>query len=464
MINYFNFAKNENGYLLTNDFGKYQFVSDRTFNELVHDCVSDNNPEKQFLVENGFLIEQPMELFVKENAPWLRSMKEYCLGGTSLHIFAVTNKCNLDCVYCQAHSCESSLNRSMTAETGRKAVEFAMQSPNKNLTFEFQGGEPLLNFEVVKEMIDYSKAINHDKVIQYTIVTNLVHLNDEMLKYLTENDVSICTSLDGPENVHDHNRPFRNNGLGSYKSVVKKITALKQKGIKIGAIQTTTNYSLHYPREIIDQYRQLGINTIFLRPLTPLGLADSSWVNVGYTAAEFLEFYRVAFEYIMEINMRGEYFSETHAGYFIKKIFFHYADNYMELRSPCGAGIGQMSYYHDGSVYTCDEGRMMSEMGDQTFRLGNVLTNTYRDCVCSPVCAAVCKASIVESLPKCAGCVYQPYCGVCPVVNYASANSLCGKNSKDFRCEVYKGIMDLIFAVIEEGDERKINILKSWAN
>ena len=102
MINYFNFAKNEKGYLLTNDFGKYQFVCNRTFIELVHDCVSDNNPEKLLLVENGFLIEQPMELFVKENAPWLRSMKEYCMGGTSLHIFAVTNKCNLDCVYCQA--------------------------------------------------------------------------------------------------------------------------------------------------------------------------------------------------------------------------------------------------------------------------------------------------------------------------------------------------------------------------
>lgn len=321
-----------------------------------------------------------------------------------------------------------------------------------------------MNFEVVKEMIEYSKKINRDKIIQYTIVTNLVHLNEKKLQYLTENSVSICTSLDGPENVHNHNRPFRSNGLGSYNDVVAKILSLKQRQIKIGAIQTTTNYSLSYPREIINQYRQLGINTIFLRPLTPLGLADSSWRSLGYTSEQFLTFYRAAFDYIMELNLRGEYFSETHAGYFIKKIFYHYADNYMELRSPCGAGIGQMSYYHDGSVYTCDEGRMMSEMGDQTFRLGNVLTDSFQDCVCSPVCAAVCKASVVESLPKCAGCVYQPYCGVCPVVNYAAAGNLYEKNSKDFRCEVYKGIMDLIFNVIEEGDDRKINILKSWAN
>lgn len=91
-------------------------------------------------------------------------MKGYCLCGTALHIFAVTNKCNLNCIYCQAHSQSSSLNCSMTKETGRKAIDFALQSPNKSLTFEFQGGEPLLNFDVIKDMIDYSKTVNKDKI------------------------------------------------------------------------------------------------------------------------------------------------------------------------------------------------------------------------------------------------------------------------------------------------------------
>ena len=103
-------------------------------------------------------------------------------------------------------------------------------------------------------------------------------------------------------------------------------------------------------------------------------------------------------------------------------------------------------------------------MGDNTFLLGNVLTDTYTKCVISPVCMAVCKASVVESLPKCSGCVYQPYCGVCPVVNFAAANNLYDKNIKDFRCEVYKGMMDIIFEIIEEEDVKKIDILKSWVN
>lgn len=461
MINYFNFEKRNGNYLITNDLGRYRFVSESTFKELLSGSVREENPDKAALTENGFIYETSTETFLKNSIPRVHSMKGYCMGGTALHIFAVTNKCDLDCVYCQAHSHSSALDGSMTKEIGRKAVDFALQSPNTCLTFEFQGGEPLLNFDVIKEMIDYSRSVNRDKRIEYTIVTNLRNMSEDKLQYFLENDVHICTSLDGPKAVHDHNRPCRSGG-GSHDTVISKIKELKSRGIQIGAIQTTTNVSLHYPREIIDQYLEVGIDNIFLRPLTPLGMADYSWRKVGYTAEEFMAFYQKAFDYIMELNLNGIFFSELHASYFLKKIFENYADNYMELRSPCGAGIGQMSYYYDGGVYTCDEGRMLSEMGDRSFLLGNVLNDRFRDAVTSPVCAAVCKASIVESLPKCAQCVYQPYCGVCPVVNYASTNSLYYKNSKDFRCAVYKGIMNILFEILEENDERKIGVLRSW--
>lgn len=461
MINYFNFEKRDGKYLLTNDFGKYAFVNEDTFHALVQDKVSDDNPAKQELLDKGFLIKGSIEGFIQKNIPWLQGMKGYCLCGTALHIFAVTNKCNLDCIYCQAHSKSSVLEHSMTKEIGRRAIEFAMQTPNKSITFEFQGGEPLLNFPVIREMIDYSKQINTDKEIVYTIVTNLLGLTEEMLAYLVENDVHICTSLDGPACVHNHNRPRRGGGE-SYAAVMDKIHGLQKRGIKVNAIETTTNFSLKYPKEIIDQYLEAGMNGIFLRPLTPLGMADADWQKVGYTPAEFMAFYQQAFDYIMRLNLSGTYFPELHASYFLKKILGSYADNYMELRSPCGAGVGQMSYYHDGNVYTCDEGRMLSEMGDQSFLLGNVMDNSFNDAVTSPVCAAVCKASIVEALPKCAQCVYQPYCGVCPVVNYASTNSLYESNSRDFRCTVYKGIMQILFDILENGDPKKIEVLKSW--
>ena len=145
----------------------------------------------------------------------------------------------------------------------------------------------------------------------------------------------------------------------------------------------------------------------------------------------------------------------------LKKILQGYSLNYMELRSPCGAVTGQLSYYYDGSVYTCDEGRMVSEMGDCAFKLGTV-DNSYDEILESPVCKATQAASVIESLPGCSDCVYQPYCGVCPVVTYALEKDIFPKGPKGFRCKVYMGIQDYLFSLIEEGNDEIMKILQSW--
>ncbi len=239
-----------------------------------------------------------------------------------------------------------------------------------------------MNFDLILEMIRYSKELNqkYNKKLEYTIVTNLIALTDEKLQALIDNNVSICTSLDGCEIVHNHNRKLRS-GEGTYQHVKKAIQHVRSAGKEVGAIETTTRFSLQYPVEIVDEYVSTGLSGIFLRPLTPLGFAKSFWDEVGYSAEEFIEFYKKAFAHILEVNKQGTYFPELHATYFLRKMLHGDADNYMELRSPCGAGIGQMSYYYNGNVYTCDEGRMMGEAGDNTFLLGNVHKNSYDDMV-----------------------------------------------------------------------------------
>ena len=121
---------------------------------------------------------------------------------------------------------------------------------------------------------------------------------------------------------------------------------------------------------------------------------------MGYSPEEFMAFYKKAFDHILDINKKGIHFPELHATYFLRKILHGDSDNYMELRSPCGAGIGQMSYYYNGNVYTCDEGRMMGEAGDDMFLLGNVHSDSYDDMVGKKTCRAVCAASVVETLPQ----------------------------------------------------------------
>ena len=463
MINYFNFEKTDNGYLITNDLGYYSFISEEVFGMLLRDSVPDSIPEYAELCEKYFVSSEHEEVFSQNAADWLRSIKSYCFGCTALHIFAVTNACNLRCVYCQAHVESSDMTKMMTEETGVRAIDIALSSPNNGITLEFQGGEPLLNYPVVKKMIEHCETSKGNKTVNYTIVTNLTLLTDEMLDFFIANQVSICTSLDGDRLVHNHNRPYIS-GKGSYDDVIGKIKYLCGKGIRVGAIQTTTRFSLDHWREIIDQYVQCNMDAIFLRPLTPLGMASEKTRSFRYSAEEFLQFYKSSFDYIMELNLSGTRFVELHAGFFLKKILGRFSDNYMELRSPCGAGIGQMSYYWDGNVYTCDEGRMLAEMGDRSFLLGNVWNSDFHSLVNSPVCRAVCKASVVESLPKCGDCVYQPYCGDCPVVNYAYDKDLYSDEGRLFRCKVYKGILDILFEVIHENDERKMKVLYSWIN
>ena len=153
---------------------------------------------------------------------------------------------------------------------------------------------------------------------------------------------------------------------------------------------------------------------------------------------------------------------EYHASLFLSKMLIGRSVNYMELRSPCGAGIGQLAYYADGNVFTCDEGRMLHEMGDHTFCLGNVFNSKYRDIIENSVCRTVCASSILETLPSCCDCVYQPYCGTCPVVNYAKDADIIEKMPNGYRCQIYSGIMDQIFERYLKEDKTEIRVFDAW--
>ena len=388
-LNYFNFKEKDNNFLITNDIGKYCFLSKEDFSNLTKKKEIKIENKKE-LLEKGFIYEVNDEIFSCNQAMQLRKSKEYLLAPTTLHIFVVTKNCNFSCIYCQAGNLNQSHNYNMTRETAKKAVDIALESPSKYLTFEFQGGEPLINYETVKQ--------------------------------------------------------------------IKK---LKDRNIKVNAIQTTTKHSLDCYKEIVDEYIELGMDSIFIRPLTRLGKADNNWKNIGYNADEFVKFYKEILDYIIEKNKSGIFLSEGHCNIILKKILFNDPVNYMELRSPCGGAIGQLAYCYDGDIYTCDEGRMLSEMGNSSFRLGNVNENTYEDLMQCDCTKAMCISSCVECLPYCSSCVYMPYCGTCPVVNLAQDNNIFAKNPREYRCKVYSGIMDILFDYIENKPD-VAEILKTW--
>lgn len=459
MINYFNFKRFGDDYLLTNDLGRYMFVSTSELKALLKGTVDPDSDFGKKAIEEMFWYQGSSQAFSEHTIPYMRESKNYLFSATSLHIFVVTNKCNMKCVYCQAQNGKTIPNGIMTRETAQKAVDIALSSPADNLSFEFQGGEPLLNFDVIRFIVEYSEKHKGNKHIQYNIVSNLTLINDEIIKFIKENNIGISTSLDGSEGVHNHNRRYRNQ-QGTYSDVIKSIMKVREYGICIGAIQTTTQHSLAYAKEIVDTYNDLKMESVFIRPLTPLGCANKDWKEIGYTPEEFIAFYKKCFEYIIELNKQGHSLKEGHASILLQKILSGSPVNYMELRSPCGAGIGQIAYYYDGNIYTCDEGRMLAEMGDDSFKLGNVFENTYDDLMNCDNCKAACMASTLESLPQCSDCVYSPYCGTCPVVNLALQKNIFMKEPNSYRCRIYQGILDIIFSALKKPEDKEI--LLKW--
>lgn len=465
MLNYFNFKKIRDKYLITNDFGRYDFLKADEFEALVRENYSPEGELSRRLEEKYFVYHSSRLAFTEKVIHELQNSKNYLFLGTSLHIFVVTTACNHQCLYCQAQNGRRIPDGRMTEEIARKAVDVALQSPEYHLEFEFQGGEPLLNWEIIRFIVLYTeKRICSEKLrheVKFNIVSNLTLLTWEMIDFIKEHRISISTSIDGNAEVHNYNRPCRNH-LPAYDLVLEQIGNLKNQGIKVGAIETTTRYSLAFSKEIVDAYVTLGFDVIALRNLTPLGCADKNWQKIGYTADEFLAFYRQALQYIIEINKRGYYLKESIASMFLQKILCGEGVNYMELRSPCGAGVGQLAYYYDGRVFTCDEGRMLAEMGDDAFLLGNVRSDDYSSLMDSGTCKMACSSSILEGLPSCLDCVYQPYCGTCPVVTYASEKDLYETSPGGYKCSIYKGILDFIFELLLENDESTVDILRSW--
>lgn len=460
MLNYFNFKKFEDRYLLTNDLGRSIFVDEKTFQALMRDEPIEEGM-RRCLLDNYFIYDEHSTVFAERVKRHMRESKSYLFSATSLHIFVLTNVCNMRCIYCQAKDEETIVKNYMDKQTAEKCVDVALSSPARFLTFEFQGGEPLANFDVLKHIVLYTQQKKGSKSITFSLVSNLTLLTEEKLAFLMEHNVGISTSVDGFEALHDQNRPFHS-GMGTYQAVAQKIKRIQDSGYNVGAIQTTTAKSLPYPKEIVDTYIGLNQTNIFIRPLTRLGTAARVWDEIGYTPEEFLKFYEEALRYIIQRNLDGVEIQENHAVIFLKKILAGVAVNYMELRSPCGASVGQMAYFYDGNVFTCDEGRMLYEMGTDDFKIGNVFENTYDEMMQSTGCKAVCVASLLEGQIKCCDCVYQPYCGTCPVINLAQEKDLFVKNTQSFRCKIYGGMLDIIFSIIKNGSNEELSVFRKW--
>jgi radical SAM protein with 4Fe4S-binding SPASM domain len=230
----------------------------------------------------------------------------------------------------------------------------------------------------------------------------------------------------------------------------------------VEALLTTTRAALDMPKEIVDTYVGLGCRTIFLRPVDPFGFAEKTQAKIEYEREKYLDFYREAVDYIIELNKGGTQVLERFAAIFLTKILTGDDPNFLDIRSPGGAGIGQLTYYYDGSIYTSDEGRMLRETGDDTFKIGHVSDARYRDLVMHDTVRALLVASNLDAQPDCVNCTYNTYCGTKPEHSYKTQGSIQGRMRESHICAVHKGIQDYLFGKLAEADEKTLEIFRRW--
>ena len=461
----FRFERMDGRVLVTNMVGEHLFLEDAEFERLADKSLPVDSPLVRRL-RAKHLIRQPEErtplsLLALKSRTRNRRLAE----STGLHIFVVSLRCEHSCPYCQVSRQSQDRDRyDMSLETAERGLDMAFRSPSAQIKIEFQGGEPLLNFGLIEEVVCEAERRNSrfGKRLGFVIATNLALLSDEILEFCARHDIFISTSLDGPADLHNKNRPRP--GRDSWERAVEGIRRVRETlGVDhVSALMTTTRASLDRVREIVDTYLELGLRGIFLRPLSPYGFAIKTKSYSAYEAERWLDFYREGLAYILELNRQGVDMTEYFSSVILKKMLTNTEPGYVDLMSPAGIGIGAIVYNYDGSVYASDEGRMLAEMGDETFRLGHLTTDTYEEIMTSEALLAPLEESFAPSAPMCSDCAFEPFCGSDPVYHYATSGDFLGRKPESDFCRrnmaIFRHLLDLY-----ENDEAARQVFLGWA-
>jgi His-Xaa-Ser system radical SAM maturase HxsB len=444
----------EDKILVTTRHGGWAILDENEFKLLFYGKVEEDSNLYHLLEKEGIILTKDNSLLlIKKYREKFRQLFE----ATNLHIITPTLRCNHKCIYCYANA-KSLKGRfhDMDMPTAKAVVDFIFQCPSQFLTIEFQGGEPFLTFDILQFIVTYAKqkAKKMKKYVRFNLVTNLTVMDMDKIRWITKEGIRLCSSLDGPREVHDKNRRYEN-GKSSYEDVIYWYKELKNRGIRVDLMPTISRYSLPYAKEIVNEYVRLGQKNFWARRLNVGGFAKLHWKKIGYTAEEFLDFWRRCLAYILKLNKKGIRICEETTAIFMRNIIFSKQyHSFVCLASPCGCAWGQTAYLPNGDIYTCDEAKSF-----EIFKIGNVKNTSYQELYSDWKVLDMVDLSSGLSF-DCSSCIYNPFCGPCLVDEFGEHGNII-KRTGSFNCKIKKGIFEHIFKEIILKKEN-LEIVKKW--
>lgn len=337
----------------------------------------------------------------------------------------IAHDCNLACKYCFAEEGEYHGRRAlMSFEVGKKALDFliANSGNRRNLEVDFFGGEPLMNFSVVKQLVEYgrSKEKEYNKNFRFTMTTNGVLLNDEIMDYCNREMSNVVMSLDGRKEVNDHMRPFRN-GKGSYELIVPKFQKFaKLRGEKDYYIRGTfTRHNLDFSKDVLE-FADLGFHSMSIEPV--VAKPEEEYAIREEDLPVILEEYdRLAKEYVKR-KKEGKGFNFFHFN-----IDLNQGPCVAKRLSGCGSGTEYLAVTPWGDLYPCHQ-----FVGEKEFLLGNVDTGVTNTQIRDEF-----KLCNVYAKDKCRDCFARFYCsGGCAANSYNFHGKL--DDAYDIGCAMQK--------------------------
>lgn len=347
----------------------------------------------------------------------------------------VAHDCNLRCNYCFASQGDFKGDRSlMSLEVGKKALEFLVKhsGSRRNLEVDFFGGEPLMNFEIIKKLVMYGKDLekNYNKHFRFTITTNGVLLDEDNMKFINEYMDNVVLSLDGRKRINDNMRRTITDE-GSYDIILPKFQKMVAKrGDKDYYVRGTfTSYNLDFSNDVLHFYDK-GFKKISIEPVVTSPDKD----------------YGIKEEHIDTILKEYEKFSKDYIN--IKKkdddfLFFHFMIDLdqgpciVKRIVGCGAGSEYMAVTPEGELYPCHQ-----FVGDKKFKIGNVYEGITNNEIVKEF-----KNASVYNKEKCRSCWARFYCsGGC----HANAYNHHGNIMKpyDIGCEMEKKRIECAISIL----------------
>ncbi len=356
----------------------------------------------------------------------------------------IAHDCNLACRYCFAEEGEYHGRRAlMSFEVGRAALDFliANSGNRRNLEVDFFGGEPLMNFDVVKQLVAYGREQEklHNKKFRFTLTTNGVLLNDEVMEFANREMANVVLSIDGRKEVNDRMRPFRK-GAGSYDLIVPKFQKLAESRNqdRYYVRGTFTHNNLDFSKDVLHLadlgFRQISVEPVVAQPEEDYALREEDLPQL------FEEYDRLAVEMIKRCK-EGKAFN-----------FFHFMIDLeggpcvAKRLSGCGSGTEYLAVTPWGDIYPCHQ-----FVGNESFLMGNVTEGIKNTKMQEKF-----KSCNVYAKEKCRDCFAKFYCsGGCAANSYNFHGSI--TDAYDIGCELQKKRIEcaiMIKAALAEDEEK----------